>query len=67
MSLKSDLREQVLDYQRSGAFVDLAILQLRRALAGSAHHHAEANKVSQLLGSAGTVRTALCGNLGGRL
>jgi hypothetical protein len=45
IALKSDVGEQIRDYQRGGAFVDLAILQLRRALASSAHYHAEANKV----------------------
>jgi hypothetical protein len=44
-SPKPDLLEQVRDYQRNGAFADLAILQLRRALASSVHYHAEANKV----------------------
>jgi hypothetical protein len=44
-SPKTDLLEQVRDYQRSGAFVDLAIMQLRRALASSVHYHAEARKV----------------------
>lgn len=40
-----DLLEQVRDYQRGGAFVDLAMMQLRRALASSVHYHAEANKL----------------------
>lgn len=44
-SPKSDLLDQVLEYQRAGAFVDLAIMQLRRALASSVHYHAEANKL----------------------
>lgn len=44
-SPKPDLREQVRDFQRGGAFVDLAIMQLRRALASSVHYHAEANKI----------------------
>lgn len=44
-SPKADLVEQVRDYQRGGAFVDLAMLQLRRALASSVHYHAEANKL----------------------
>jgi hypothetical protein len=44
-SPKLDLLEQVRDYQRGGAFVDLAMMQLRRALASSVHFHAEANKV----------------------
>jgi len=42
---KPDLVDQVRDYQRSGAFADLAMLQLKRALASSGHYHAEANKV----------------------
>lgn len=42
---KPDLLEQVLDYQRQGAFADLAMTQLRRSLASSAHYHAEAGKV----------------------
>lgn len=45
MTLKSDVLEQVQDYQRSGAFADLATLQLRRALAQSGSHHKEANAV----------------------
>lgn len=36
---------QVQEYQRNGAFADLAILQLRRALASTADHHDEAKKV----------------------
>lgn len=44
-SPKLDLLEQVRDYQRGGAFVDLAMLQLRRALASSVHYHPEANKL----------------------
>lgn len=44
-SPKADLLEQVRDYQRGGAFVDLAMMQLRRALASSVHYHAEANKL----------------------
>ncbi|MFY2564352.1 BREX-2 system phosphatase PglZ [Corallococcus terminator] len=44
-SPKLDLLEQVRDYQRGGAFVDLAMMQLRRALASSVHYHAEANKL----------------------
>ncbi len=44
-SPKADLVDQVRDYQRGGAFVDLAITQLRRALASSVHYHAEANKL----------------------
>lgn len=42
---RTAILEQVLDYQRNGAFADLSILQLRRALASSAEHHKEANKV----------------------
>lgn len=42
---KADLFEQVRGYQRSGAFVDLASMQLRRALASSVHYHVEANKL----------------------
>ncbi|MBL0196973.1 MAG: BREX-2 system phosphatase PglZ [Myxococcales bacterium] len=40
-----DLAAQVIGYQRSGAFADLAMTQLRRALASSASYHAEAGKV----------------------
>jgi len=40
-----ELLEQVRDYQRDGAFADLAMLQLRRALASSVHYHAEAKKL----------------------
>jgi hypothetical protein len=43
-SPKTELLDQVRDYQRGGAFADLA-LQLRRALASSVHYHAEANNV----------------------
>src|SRR5205823_2827821 len=42
---RSDLLEQVREYQRGGAFADLAMLQLRRALASSAHYHVESGKV----------------------
>lgn len=42
---KSDLLDQTRDYQRGGAFADLAVLHLRRALAGSVHFHAEAAKL----------------------
>jgi hypothetical protein len=42
---RSDLIEQVHEYQRGGAFADLAMLQLRRALASSAHYHVESGKV----------------------
>ena len=41
----SALLDQVRDYQRNGAFADLSIVQLRRALADSILHHDEANKV----------------------
>jgi len=44
-SPRMDLLEQVRDYQRGGAFVDLAMMQLRRALASSVHFHAEASKL----------------------
>ncbi|WP_437907569.1 BREX-2 system phosphatase PglZ [Sorangium sp. So ce327] len=44
-SPKADVLDQVRGYQRGGAFVDLAMLQLRRALASSVHHHAEANQL----------------------
>jgi hypothetical protein len=44
-SPKNDLVEQVCEYQRGGAFADLAMLQLRRALASSVHYHAESNKL----------------------
>lgn len=40
-----DLLAQVRDYQRGGAFADVAMLQLRRALASSVHYHEESNKV----------------------
>lgn len=40
-----DVLEQVRAYQRDGAFADLAVIQLRRALAGSAHYHDEAKTV----------------------
>ena len=42
---KQDVLEQVRAYQGDGAFADLAVSELRRALASSAHYHAEANKV----------------------
>ena len=42
---KANLLDQVRDYQRDGAFADLAMLRLRRGLAGSASYHAEANKL----------------------
>jgi hypothetical protein len=42
---RNDLLEQVCDYQQMGAFADLAMLQLRRALASSVHYHAESKKV----------------------
>lgn len=41
----NDVVEQVLSYQRDSAWADLAAAQLRRALAGSSGHHAEAAKV----------------------
>lgn len=44
-SLKTDILEQVQEYQRQGAFADLAMLRLRRALANSAHYHSEAKKL----------------------
>lgn len=44
-TLATGIVEQVRQYQGSGAFADLAMLQLRRALAGSGRYHAEANKV----------------------
>ena len=37
--------DKVRDYQRQGAFADLAVLQLRRALAGSETFHAEGRSV----------------------
>lgn len=37
--------EQIKGWQQSGAWADIAVAQLRRALAGSAGHHAEAGKV----------------------
>jgi hypothetical protein len=45
LSLKPELVEQVREYQRNGAFADLAMGQLRRALSSSSHYHAEAGKV----------------------
>lgn len=45
-SPKTELLDQVQDYQRGGAFADLATLQLRRGLASSVHYHAEAKKVA---------------------
>ncbi len=44
-SPRTDLLEQVREYQWGGAFADLAMIQLRRALASSVHYHAEALKV----------------------
>lgn len=41
----ADILEQVCAYQQEGAFADLAMLQLRRALATSARYHSEANKL----------------------
>lgn len=40
-----DVVAQVRSYQTNGAWADLAAIQLRRALAGSSSHHAEAGKV----------------------
>lgn len=40
-----DVPQQVREYQRNGAFADLSMLQLRRALASSVHYQAEAKKV----------------------
>jgi hypothetical protein len=42
---RNDLLEQVREYQLGGAFADLAMLHLRRALASSVHYHAESGKV----------------------
>ena len=42
---KTDVLEQVRSYQRDGAFADLAVMELRRALASSAHYHVEAHTV----------------------
>lgn len=47
LTLLADVLEQVRAYQCEGAFADLAALHLRRAMAGSAHYHTEANKVIQ--------------------
>lgn len=44
-SLASDIVDQVRAYQRDGAFADVAMLELRRALAGSVKYHVEAGKV----------------------
>ncbi|MCG8557320.1 MAG: BREX-2 system phosphatase PglZ [Proteobacteria bacterium] len=44
-SPNADILEQVRAYQHEGAFADLAVMQLRRAMASSARYHAEANKV----------------------
>lgn len=41
----SDVVEQVKSWQGNGAWADLAAAQVRRALAGSGRHHAEAGKV----------------------
>ncbi len=38
----AEVRGQVEGYQRDGAFADLAVARLRRALSGSAHFHDEA-------------------------
>ena len=40
-----DVLGQVRAYQQQGAFADLAMLQLRRAQAGSAYYHAEVDAV----------------------
>lgn len=45
LSLKPELVDLVREYQRNGAFADLAMGQLRRALSSSTHYHAEAGKV----------------------
>jgi hypothetical protein len=42
---QASVLEQVRGWQRDGAFADLAAMQLRRALAGSAHHHTQADAV----------------------
>jgi hypothetical protein len=42
---RSEVLDQVQDYQRHGAFADLAVLHLQRALAASAHYHDEARKL----------------------
>lgn len=42
---KSDVLEQVRDYQRGGAFADLAALHLRRALASHVQYLTEATKI----------------------
>jgi hypothetical protein len=39
---RTEVVEQVRDYQRHGAFADLAVLHLQRALAASAHYHDQA-------------------------
>lgn len=41
----ADVLEQVRGYQHDGAFADLAMLQLRRALASSARYHIESRKL----------------------
>jgi len=46
-SSTGDIVEQVRQYQSDGAFADLALLQLRRALAGTAQYHAEAKKLTE--------------------
>ncbi len=45
LSPKTDILEQVREYQRQGAFADLAMLRLRRALASSEHYDSEAKKL----------------------
>ncbi len=47
-SPKTDLLEQVQDYQRGGAFVDLSMIQLRRALASNGQFQTEAKKLLAL-------------------
>lgn len=43
----ADVLAQVVDYQRDGAFADVASVELRRAMAASGHYHDEADKVLQ--------------------
>ena len=66
-SPKTDLLDQVREYQLGGAFADLAMLQLRRALASSVHYHAEANKVSRRAANAATVRIGISPRPGKRI
>lgn len=44
-SAKLDLLEQLRDYHWNGAFADLAMADLRKALANSSAYHVEANKL----------------------